>query len=207
MKAPSCRRRCLDLAASTSRTGPLRAILLTAPWWWWKARPSLFLPRSRHHACHRSRSQRVRHRPILLADLYARGLRSAVLHRPHRRDGGFRSGASILGALFTGTGTGALALVIGQITFAVIRSLTFRVIVAAAFAIPAAIAGYHAVLGLSQIGMPSLIWREVFAWIGAILIGSTAWARMTVLAEPLPLTRASDRCRFGYRSYRSAGCQ
>ena len=109
----------------------------------------------------------------------------------------FHSGASILGSLFTGIGTGALALVIGQIAFAVIRSLTFRVIVAAAFTIPAAIAGYHAVLGLSQIGMPSLIWCEVFAWIGAILIGSTAWARMTVLAEPLPLTRASDRCRLG----------
>jgi len=48
-------------------------------------------------------------------------------------------------------------------------------------------AGYHTVLGLSQIGVPSLLWREVFAWIGAIMIGRTAWARMTILAEPLPL--------------------
>ena len=54
-------------------------------------------------------------------------------------------------------------------------------------AVPAGIAGYHAVLGLSQIGVPSLLWREVFAWIGALLIGGTAWARMTVFAEPLPL--------------------
>lgn len=29
--------------------------------------------------------------------------------------------------------------------------------------------------------------REAFAWIGAVLIGGTAWARMTVFAEPLPL--------------------
>ena len=35
--------------------------------------------------------------------------------------------------------------------------------------------------------MPSLVWREVFAWIGAVFIGGTAWARMTVFAEPLPL--------------------
>jgi len=35
--------------------------------------------------------------------------------------------------------------------------------------------------------MPSLFWRETFAWVGAIIIGCTAWARMTVLAEPLPL--------------------
>jgi hypothetical protein len=43
------------------------------------------------------------------------------------------------------------------------------------------------VLGLSQIGVPCLIWREVFAWIGAIFIGGTACTRMTALAEPLPL--------------------
>jgi hypothetical protein len=109
----------------------------------------------------------------------------------------FHGGAGILGALLTGIGAGALTLVLGQVAFAVVRPLILRVMISAAFAIPAAIAGYHAVLGLSQIGMPPLIWREVFAWIGAILTGSTAWARMTVLTEPLPLTRASDRCRFG----------
>lgn len=67
------------------------------------------------------------------------------------------------------------------------RPLILRAAIAALFAVPAAIAGYHAVLGLSQIGVPSLFWRELFAWIGAILIGSTAWAQMTVFAEPLPL--------------------
>lgn len=109
-----------------------------------------------------------------------------VLYRDH-----------ILGALFTGIGTGALALAIDQIAVAVIRSLTFRLIVAAASLFRRRSPAINAVLGLSQIGMPSLIWRELFAWIGAILIGNTAWARMTVLAEPLPLTKVSDRCRFG----------
>jgi hypothetical protein len=37
-----------------------------------------------------------------------------------------------------------------------------RVAIAAAFAIQAAIAGYHVVLVMSQIGAPSLAWREVF---------------------------------------------
>jgi len=65
--------------------------------------------------------------------------------------------------------------------------MALRVVIAAAFAVPAAMAGYHMVLGLSQIGVPSLLWREIFAWMGAIMIGCTAWARMTILAEPLPL--------------------
>ncbi len=99
----------------------------------------------------------------------------------------FHGGAGVLGALPVGVVAGALTLGVGQIAFAVVRPLPLRAAIAAAFAIPAAIAGYHAVLGLSQIGVPSLLWREVFAWIGAIFIGGTAWARMTVFAEPLPL--------------------
>jgi hypothetical protein len=42
------------------------------------------------------------------------------------------------------------------------------------------------VLGLSEIGISSLAWREAFAGIGAVVIGCTAWARMTGLAGPTP---------------------
>ena len=65
--------------------------------------------------------------------------------------------------------------------------MALRAVIAAAFAVPAAMAGYHTALGLSEIGVPSLLWREIFAWAGAIVIGCTPWARMTVLAESLPL--------------------
>jgi hypothetical protein len=99
----------------------------------------------------------------------------------------FHGGAGIVGALLVGIVAGSLTLAIGQIAFAVVRPLILRAAIAAAFAVPAAIAGNHAVLGLSQIGVPSLIWREVFVWVGAIVIGGTAWARMAALAEPLPL--------------------
>ncbi|MGH7088545.1 MAG: hypothetical protein ACREFQ_06560 [Stellaceae bacterium] len=99
----------------------------------------------------------------------------------------FHTGAGVMGALLVGIVAGALTLGIGQIAFAVVRPLVLRAVIAAAFAIPAAIAGYHAIFGLSQIGVPSLLWRHVFAWIATVVIGGTAWARMTVFAEPLPL--------------------
>ncbi|MGB5083279.1 MAG: hypothetical protein WBO09_01455 [Methylocystis silviterrae] len=99
----------------------------------------------------------------------------------------FHGGAGVIGALLVGVVAGALTLGVGQIAFSAVRPLPLRAGIAAAFAIPAAIAGYHAVLGLSQIGVPSLIWCEVFAWIGAIFIGGSAWARITIFAEPLPL--------------------
>jgi hypothetical protein len=93
----------------------------------------------------------------------------------------------VLGALLVGIIAGALTLAIGQVAFALTRPKALRAVIAALFAIPAAIAGYHTVLGISQIGVPSLFWRDVFAWTGAIVISGTAWMRMTVLAEPLPL--------------------
>jgi hypothetical protein len=96
----------------------------------------------------------------------------------------FHSGAGILGAPLVGIAAGAVTLAIGQTAFAMTRPLILRAVIAAAFAIPAAIAGYHVVLVMSRIGMPSPAWREVFACLGALVIGGTAWTRLTVFAEP-----------------------
>src|SRR5207248_11593273 len=80
-----------------------------------------------------------------------------------------------------------------------------RAAIAAAFAVPAAIAGYHVVFAMSQLGMPSLAWREVFACLGAVFIGGTAWTRLAIFAEPRPLETERGRARctslggsFGY---------
>ncbi|WP_426441170.1 hypothetical protein [Bradyrhizobium genosp. P] len=94
------------------------------------------------------------------------------------------SGASIAVAAFVAILAGIFTLVTGQTAFAFTRSAPLRVIIGAAFTVPAAVAGYHVVHGLSQIGVSSLPWREAFAWIGAIAIGSTAWTRMTIFGKP-----------------------
>jgi hypothetical protein len=99
----------------------------------------------------------------------------------------FHSGAGVLGAPLVGIAAGAVALAIGQTAFAMTRPVILRAAIAAAFAIPAAVAGYHVVLVMSQIGVPSLAWREVFACLGALFIGGTAWTRLTVFTEPRPL--------------------
>ncbi len=70
-----------------------------------------------------------------------------------------------------------------------VRSPLIRAAIALLFAVPAAIAGYHATLGLAHIGVPSQGWREAFAMVGAILVGGTAWGRMTLLAVPLRTSR------------------
>jgi hypothetical protein len=97
-----------------------------------------------------------------------------------------QSGAGVVGALLIGTAGGVLTLVLGQIAAAIARSLTLRIAIATAFAVPAAVAGYHLVFGLSQIGLPSLAWREALACLGAVCVGGTAWTRLTVFAETRP---------------------
>ena len=68
-----------------------------------------------------------------------------------------------------------------------IRSVIVRAIVAALFAVPATLAGYQVVFVMSQFSVPSLVWREVFACLGAIFIGGTAWTRLTIFTETRPL--------------------
>jgi hypothetical protein len=95
----------------------------------------------------------------------------------------YHSGAG-LGALVVGFAAGAVTLVAGQAAFAAIKSPVLRVVIAILFAAPAAIAGYHATLALAHIGVPSASWREVFAIVGAIVVGGTAFVRLAARATP-----------------------
>ena len=92
----------------------------------------------------------------------------------------YHSGSGVVGALIVGTLAGGATLAIGQIAFATVRTPLIRAAIGLLYAVPAAIAGYHATLGLAHIGVPSETWREAFAVVGAIVIGGTAWARMTL---------------------------
>ncbi|HEX4077403.1 MAG TPA: hypothetical protein VHX61_00815 [Rhizomicrobium sp.] len=103
----------------------------------------------------------------------------------------FHHGAGVVGAFPVGIVVGVLTLVVGQIAFAALPSPVLRAAIAALFAIPAAIAGYHATFALAHIGGPSEFWRDTLAWIGALITGGTAWARMTMFAEPLAIGRTS----------------
>jgi hypothetical protein len=99
----------------------------------------------------------------------------------------FHSGAGVLGTPLVAIAAGGMTLAIAQIAFAMTRSLILRAIIAALFALPATFAGYHVVLAMAQIGGPSLVWREVFACLGAFFIGGTAWTRLAVFRETRPI--------------------
>ncbi len=96
-----------------------------------------------------------------------------------------RSGIGPIGALLIGLATGVLVLVAGQAIFTFSRAPIVRGAAAAAFAIPAAFAGYHATHGIAVLTLGGSIAPAVVAVMGAVAIGATALTRMT-----LPVARA-----------------
>lgn len=128
---------------------------------------------------------------FLLVSLHARDLRASFFTALAAGLAAFHGGAGVLGALAVGAGVGISTLIAGQIAFAATRSIIIRAAVALLFAVPAAIAGYHATLGLVEIGVPSHGWRVAFSIIGATIVGGMAWGRMTLFASPLRTDRRS----------------
>jgi hypothetical protein len=97
----------------------------------------------------------------------------------------YHSGAGAAGAIVVGVACGAITLTVGRIAFAFVRWPLARIVIALAFTIPAVIAGYYATLGLAQMAVPSVTWRELFAIIGALAIGVTAFMRIASFAPPV----------------------
>ncbi len=96
----------------------------------------------------------------------------------------FQVGAGPFGAIVVGFVAGSTTLVVGQFAFSVARSPIVRLVVGLLFALPAACAGYEVTLAFAHIGVPSEWWREAFAVVGAITVGGTAWARMSIVRNP-----------------------
>jgi hypothetical protein len=96
----------------------------------------------------------------------------------------YHSGSGPLAAFFVGSIASSVTLVVGQIAFTTSRSIVIRAAVALLFAIPAAVAGYHAALGLAHIAVPAEGWRHTLAVAAAIIIAVTAWARITLSGPP-----------------------
>jgi hypothetical protein len=87
-------------------------------------------------------------------------------------------GSGVMAAIAVGLLAGILTLVVGQFLFAVIRSPLWRLALGLLFAVPAAIAGYHAVHGIAGMGVESEAWRQALGVVGALFIGVAAWLRV-----------------------------
>lgn len=90
----------------------------------------------------------------------------------------YASGAGLIGAGLVGLLAGAMSLGLLAYLFVTLRSPNLRLAVALVFAIPAAIAGYALVHGVTCEAVPSEFWRQVFCIAGGACTGLSALARL-----------------------------
>ncbi|TCP39611.1 hypothetical protein [Rhodovulum marinum] len=94
------------------------------------------------------------------------------------------AGQGVILSVGTGLFAGAATLALGEIAFARIRSVPVRLVIASAYAGPAGIAGFHAAKGLAELAGAGPTAETLLSWLGALVIGGTAWGRITTPASP-----------------------
>lgn len=94
-----------------------------------------------------------------------------------------QAGAGPFGAIVIGFVTAGFTLVVGQYAFSVARSPIIHLVIGLLFAVPAARAGYDLTLAVAHFGISEGWRREAFAMLGAIAVGGTAWANVSMQTE------------------------
>jgi hypothetical protein len=94
----------------------------------------------------------------------------------------YHSGSGPIAAIAVAAIVSVIVLFAGQIAFRTLRSTPVRAAIALLFAVPAAVAGYHAAHGLAYLVIPIEAWRQTMAVAGALMVATIAWARITLSA-------------------------
>lgn len=103
----------------------------------------------------------------------------------------YDAGAGPIGAIVVGALVGSAAYIAGPLLFATVRNPGFRTLIAAAYAVPAGLAGYYSVYGISAIGKTAEPWRVAFGILGAIIVAIMAWARTRAYSSVDPRRRVN----------------
>jgi intracellular septation protein A len=93
------------------------------------------------------------------------------------------TGTGLMGAGIVGLVAGAVAFGLLSAVFVSAKSPIARVIIGLIFALPAAVAGYALISGISASAIPSEVWRQIFCIIGVVFVGAAAFTRLAVLAQ------------------------
>ena len=96
----------------------------------------------------------------------------------------YDSGSGPIAVIIIGVIAGSIVLVLGRVAFAWVRSPVMRAALALLFAVPAAVAGYHAARGLAYLFVPAEAWRDAIAIAGAIVVAATAGVRLAIPPPP-----------------------
>lgn len=87
----------------------------------------------------------------------------------------YRSGSGIVAALAAAAIAAIILLAVAQLALAFAKSDLTRAAIRVAFAMPASVAGYHAVHGIAAATMPPSAWQLTVSLLGAAIIATASW--------------------------------
>ncbi len=108
----------------------------------------------------------------------------------------FQNGAGAVLAIVVGLVSAASAFGITRFAFARTGSASARLAIAVLVMAPAAIAGYHATLGVARIAVSSESGRQILALLGSIVIGCAALVRLTAATTRVANERTAANAHF-----------
>ncbi len=91
----------------------------------------------------------------------------------------YETGQGIFLSIIAGLFIGGLVAALGEFAFDRIRSIPIKLAIGLIYAIPAGIAGFHAAKGLAEFGSAGAGTITFLSWLGAVVVGGTAWARVS----------------------------
>lgn len=98
----------------------------------------------------------------------------------------FASGAGLLAALAAAALAAIITLALAQLLLGFARSPATRIAVGLAFALPAGLAGYHAMRGIAAVIMPASICQQALPMMAAVTIAVVAWNRFGTAPSERP---------------------
>lgn len=95
----------------------------------------------------------------------------------------YETGNGVFLSLLAGLLVSGIAVVLGELAFEHVRFSILRLVIGLIYAVPAGVAGFHAAKGLSSFSGSGDTTIMLLSWIGALIVGGAAWARVSGWAE------------------------
>lgn len=95
----------------------------------------------------------------------------------------YEAGQGVFLSIIAGLFIGGFIAALGEFAFDRIRSVPLKLAIGLIYAVPAGIAGFHAAKGLAEFGSASAVAITILSWLGALVVGGTAWARVSGWSE------------------------
>ena len=95
----------------------------------------------------------------------------------------YHSGYGIIAALVAAVLAAIATIAIAQIALGLAKTDFARAAIGLVFALPAALAGYHAVHGIATATMPANSWQVAVSLFGAAVIATASWTQWTAARQ------------------------